>query len=349
MSDRSKRLLSLALSLGLGGLLLWLALRNADFEAVGAALAGGAWGWLVPFTLVGLLSVVVRAWRWGMLIDALPGRTGRVPLRLTSASVAIGYLVNYAAPRLGEVARTANVARRADAPFSAVLGTVVAERILDVVMLGLALLSVLALYGSRLGAVLEPARETLAGVLDVPLWALGLGVVLVAALGALAAAALLRGSGRIGALVAQFRDGFTSVARTGRPGAVVASTLLLWVCYGAMSDLPFRLLGMDTVYGLGPVEAWAVMAIGGIGMALPAPGGTGSFHYATVQALTLLFGVAVTPAATYALLVHASGVVFYCVLGALAVALQGASLSALTHAEPEAARADVPQAAEAEA
>ncbi len=104
-----------------------------------------------------------------------------------------------------------------------------------------------------------------------------------------------------------------------------------------MSDLPLRLLGLDAAYGLGPVEAWAVMAVGGIGMALPSPGGTGSFHYATVQALTLLFGVAVTPAATYALLVHAAGVVFYCLLGVAALALQGTSLGALTRA-PETAR-----------
>lgn len=333
MSDRTKRILSLVLSLGLGALLLWLALRNADLGAVAGALADGEWGWIVPFVLVGITSVAIRAWRWGMLIDALPGRSGRVPLSLTSASVAIGYLVNYAAPRLGEVARTAHVARQADAPFSAVLGTVVAERLLDVMMLALALFSVVLLYDDRIGGILGQAQETLAGAFAVPLWAIGIGIVLVAALGALGMALLLRGSGRVSALIAQFRDGFTSVVRTGRPGAIVLSTVLLWVSYGLMSDLPFRLLGMDAAYGLGPVEAWAVMAIGGIGMALPAPGGTGSFHYATVQALTLLFGVAVTPAATYAILVHAAGVVFYCVLGVLAVAVQGASLSTLTHAE----------------
>lgn len=340
MTDRTKRLLSLLLSLGLGALLLWLALRNADLGAVAGALADGEWGWMVPFVGVGLASVALRAWRWGMLIDALPGRAARTPLALTSASVAIGYLVNYAAPRLGEVARTANVSRRADVPFTAVLGTVVAERILDVIVLAVALLSVLLLYGDRVGGILGQARETVAGVLDVPLWAVGLAAVLIAALGALAVGLVLRRSGRVGALLAQFRDGLASVTRTGRPGLVVLSTVLLWLSYGLMSDLPFRLLGMDAAYGLGPVEAWAVMAVGGIGMALPAPGGTGSFHYATVQALTLLFGVAVTPAATYAILVHAAGVVFYCVLGVLAVALQGASLRTLTHTEGPVAEAE---------
>ncbi len=332
MSDRTQRLLSLGVSLALGAGLLWLALRNADLAAVGDALADGEWGWMVPFVGLGVLSVGIRAWRWGLLIDALPGRTERVPLRLTSASVAIGYLVNYAAPRLGEVARTAHVSRRADAPFSAVLGTVVAERVLDVVMLALALLSVLVIFGDRVHAILGQAWDGIVGLLTVPAWALALVVAVVVGLSVLAVVAVRRGRGRIGALLGQFRDGFTSVGRTGRPGAVVLSTLLLWACYGLMSDLPLRLLGLDAAYGLGPVEAWAVMAVGGIGMALPSPGGTGSFHYATVQALTLLFGVAVTPAATYALLVHAAGVVFYCLLGVLALALQGTSLGSLRDA-----------------
>ena len=120
-----------------------------------------------------------------------------------------------------------------------------------------------------------------------------------------------------------------SVARTGRPGWIVASTVLLWVTYGVMADLPLRLLGLDETFGLGLLDAWAVMAIGGIGMALPSPGGTGSFHYATVQALTLLFAVSATPAATYALLVHAAGIVFYCVLGVGALAWQGTSFGAV--------------------
>ena len=336
MTDRTKRLLSLLLSLVLGGGLLWLALRNADLGAVAEAFAAGEWIWMVPFVALGLVSVALRAWRWGMLIDALPGRSGRVPLRLTSASVAIGYLVNYAAPRLGEVARTANVSRRAEAPFSAVLGTVVAERVLDVVMLALALLSVVALYGERVHAILGQAWTSLAGLLDVPLWMLVVAALVVAGLGVGVLLLLRRGRGRIAGLLAQFKDGFTSVGHTGRPGLVILSTVLLWVCYGLMSDLPFRLLGMDAAYGLGPLDAWAVMAVGGIGMALPSPGGTGSFHYATVLALTLLFAVDPTPAATYALLVHAAGVVFYCILGVVALSSQGTSVGAVVRAPADA-------------
>lgn len=332
MSPRARSVVSLVVSLALAVGLLWLALRDADLAAVGAALVDGQWGWAVPFIAVALVSVLVRAWRWGLLVDALPAQRERTPLRLLAASVCIGYLVNYAAPRLGEVARTANVSRRTEATFAGVLGTVVAERLLDVVALGLAILSVGALYGSRVAAIWAEAADGIQAGLDL---VGGVWVLVAAALAAAAVAGFVltrSGGGRLAGLVHTFRDGVATVLRTGRVGSLVASTVALWACYALMADLPLRLLGMDAAYSLSLVDAWAVMAIGGIGMALPAPGGTGSFHYATVQALTLLFGVAATPAATYALLVHAAGVVFYCVLGVASLVAQGASLGELTTA-----------------
>ena len=330
------RWLSVALSLALAGGLLWLALRGADLAAVGDALADGAWGWLAPYVLAGVASVAVRAWRWGLLIDALPGRDRRVGLGLTSAAVAIGYLVNYAVPRLGELARAAHVSRRTDAPLAGVVGTVVAERVLDVIALALALLSVAVFWGDRVRDLLTEAAANVGGMLAAPpVWALALGALALAAAVGLAAV-LVRQRGRLAEAVASFRDGLASVGRTGRAGSVVVSTVALWACYGLMADLPLRLLGLSAEYGLSVADAWAVMAVGGIGMALPAPGGTGSFHYATVQALTLLFGIAVTPAATYALLVHAAGLMFYAALGGAALVAQGTSFASVTRAARQA-------------
>ena len=341
---RLRSLLPALASLALAAGLLWLALRNADLAGVGRALAGGAWGWAVPFVAVGVLSVVVRAWRWGLLIEALPSRPAP-GLRVTTASVFIGYLVNYAAPRLGEVARTANVARHSEAPFSGVLGTVVAERLLDVVALALALGAVALAYGGRLESVwaafASGARDLARSVPTGAVWALAVAAVL--AVGGAAwwlrrrsAAPPEDGGGGLAGLLNSFRGGLVSLGRTGRPWALFGSTVLLWACYVVMSDLPLRILGLSSAYGLGLGDAGAIMAVGGVGMALPAPGGTGSFHYATVQAMTLLFAVEATPAATYAILVHAAGVAFYCVFGVLALVWQGTSLGDV-RAEAEAA------------
>lgn len=327
MPDRLKSFLAVTLSLVLAGGLLWLSLRGADLAAVGTALREARWGWLVPMALVSVVSVVLRAWRWRVLLASLAAPTSRVvgatpSLGLATGATFIGYLVNYAAPRAGEVARAANVSARGGLPFASVAGTVVAERVLDVLTLGLALVVVVALYGGRVAFLTDGLGAALAA--RGPVLAL-------LAVGALLAAGLAwwlvrRSAGRLARLVGGFRDGLAAVVRSGRPLALVGSTLGIWGCYTVMAAFPLYLLGID---GLSLVDAFALMAVGAVGMALPSPGGAGSYHYATVQALTGLFAVGASAAATYALLSHAAQLVFYAVGGGVALVVQGTSLAAL--------------------
>lgn len=347
LSARTRTALALVGSFALGGGLLYLALRGVDFGAVREALRTAAYGWLLPLVGVTLLSHALRAWRWKLLLDTLPSEDGaetsvarRVPLRVAFYSVMIGYLVNLAAPRLGEVARAANVAAQTPLRFPAVFGTVVVERMLDVLTLGLALLSVVALFGDRLAGVAEVfagnARAALRGLPEVPWLIVLAGLFAVLLGGVLLAHRFLRRpetrrppGGRLAGLMRAFRDGLATLLHVRRKGAVLLSTVGIWACYLLMADLPLRMLGLASAYALSLLDSWALMNVGAVGMSLPSPGGTGSFHYVTVQTLVHLFGVAESPAATYALLTHAAGLVLYCVAGFACLLLQGTSLRAL--------------------
>src|SRR5690606_11904056 len=132
----------------------FLALRGLEVDEVVQPVQGANYLWLVPMLLDRLGSHWPRAWRWVMLIDALPegARALRRAVRTADAfgSLMIGYMVNYGAPRLGEVVRTANLSSRRKLRFSSLFGTVVVERILDVVSLGLGLVSVLFLLRSQM-------------------------------------------------------------------------------------------------------------------------------------------------------------------------------------------------------
>jgi hypothetical protein len=347
VSARLKTALALAGSFALGGGLLWLALRGVDFSGVGAAFRAAAWGWLVPLLGVALASHVLRAWRWVILLDTLAAEGRGATLGASFGATMIGYLVNYAIPRGGEVVRAANLASRSGLPFAGVLGTVVLERVLDVAVLAVALLSVAALYWDRLGVVREAlageARAALAGLAEPP-WALAVvGLVVTAvALAGLAAWVWRRrvapregaapGPGRVLGALRQFRDGLTALARVRRRGALVGSTLAMWGCYALMAEIPLRMLGITAAYGLSLADAWAAMNAGAIGVAIPAPGGTGSYHYAVVQALGLLSGVPGTPAATYALLTHAAQLVLNAAAGFGSLLAQGIGLAALRRA-----------------
>lgn len=366
MSQRLKSVVFLALSIALGGGLLWLTLRNVEPARIGSALREADYRWLAPLAVVTVLSHLLRAWRWKLLLDALPEAQGApVPFRWAVTSTFIGYLVNYAVPRLGEVARAANAASLTALRFPGVMGTVVAERVLDVLTLGLALLSCLVLFRDRLGGAREVFAENLrAATAGWPAgWAtLALAAGAVAAL--LAVLAVVgwrqsrrrsqrrdaeRGGGRLEAVLRGFGEGLLSVLRSRSRAVVLALSAVIWGCYLLMAYLPFRLLGLSEAYGLGMADAWLTMNVGAVGMAIPSPGGTGSYHYATVQALSLLSDVPATPAATYAVLTHAAQLVLLVSAGSLSLLAQGTTLGALRRqtarpatAEPAAEPAPLP-------
>lgn len=322
----------------LGGVLLWLALRNVDFGALGSALRDANYWYLLPLTVLLLGAHVLRAWRWQMLLEALPdteGRAHRVSLKIAFYSVMIGYMVNYAAPRLGEVARTANLASQMRLPFSGVFGTVVVERLLDVLILAVGLLAALALLSGRMAAIapiFAPAADLLA---DPPVawWIVAVaGVAVVVGL-ALLFRALLRRSARAEGLAARvaitlhsFRDGLASAFRARRRLGIIGTTLGIWAIYLLATYLPLLMLGID---GLGLGDAWVLLMVGSVGLIVPSPGGVGSYHYVTIRTLEGLFGVATAPATAYAVLTHAAQLVLYTAVGFLCLLLQGKSLRAL--------------------
>ncbi len=338
MPQRLKSLLVQVGSFVLGGGLLWLALRNVDFPALGEALRHANYWYLLPLALLLLGSHVLRAWRWQMLLEGLPdaeGRVRHVSLKTAFYSLMIGYMVNYAAPRLGEVARTANLSSQSRLPFSGVFGTVVVERLLDVLVLALGLIAAFVILADRTAAVaplFAPVADLLA---DPPVawWiviAVGVGVLVGMAV---LFRTLLQRSARAESLAARvvatlqsFRDGLASVVRAPRRLGIIVTTLGIWAAYLLVTFLPLRMFGIES---LGLIDTWVLLMVGTVGMSVPSPGGVGSYHFATIRTLEVLFGIATASATAYAVFSHAAQLVLYTAVGLLCLLLQGKSFRAL--------------------
>ncbi len=322
------------------GGLLWLALRGVDFNALGATLATANYWWLLPLVVVTLLSHWARALRWVLFLNVTTDSLGNIPSKTVSrtnafVSVMVGYMANYAGPRLGEIIRTANVARKESRPFTTVLGTVVAERILDMMTFGVLLLTVPLIFSNQVGTLWTllsaPILEWFTALSGAAL----IGMALAAGIGTtLGVWFLVRGfnqpSSRLAGLADRFREGILSIIFTDYPGRIVLYTLLMWACYGLMAWIPFVMLGHDTLYGIGPLAGWGLMLIGAFGVIIPSPGGIGTYHFITIQSLGLLFSMEQTDAATYALLTHTGQMLLYILAGFLGLLFMGASLSTAT-------------------
>lgn len=349
MTARLKSWLVHGLSLVLAALLLYLALRDVDFRRMGRTLATANYWWLIPFVGLALGSHLLRAWRWLLLLEMLPAakeREARPSLWISFSSVMIGYMVNYAAPRAGEVARAGNMAVQEQFRFSSVLGTVVAERVLDILTVGIFFLTLPIFLWEQLDALNNMLVDLMTRVNDLPwlsVFAIGGALIALSGLGWwLMRRADVAWHDRVRPLLQSFAEGFMTLRRCPHRFALLASTLCIWGCYFLMAYVPLLVLNMAGPYDLSLVDTWSIFLLGSLGMLVPLPGGLGSYHLITKKTLQRLFSVPTSPATTYAVFTHAAQLVLYTLTGLLCLLIQGTGLQALrertqqvrTEAEP---------------
>src|SRR5438067_9320997 len=154
LSMRSKLLsfikffLLLALSLGL----LLFAFRGMDVKKILQQSLHANVFWVLVSATFSILAIVSRAYRWNLLIESA-GHSS--PLKKTIYAVMIGYFANLAFPRLGEVTRCGSLSRAENIPFTSLLGTVIVERLVDLVSLFACLLLAAMIEYRRLGNFLH--------------------------------------------------------------------------------------------------------------------------------------------------------------------------------------------------
>ena len=128
--------------------LLFLAFRGMDIKKIGQDILHANMFWVTISGLISVIAFVVRAHRWNLLIEPM----GYSPsLKNTTFSVMVGYLANYFVPRLGEVSRCGALSKAESIPFNKLFGTVVVERIIDVISLLVCIILAAVLEYKRLG------------------------------------------------------------------------------------------------------------------------------------------------------------------------------------------------------
>lgn len=315
----AKILLGVAVSIALLVYLFW----NVDLRLVGTHLANTNWGFLAMSVVLNLLSIWMRAWRWYYLFPP-----GSRPRHLFNALM-IGYMANNLLPlRAGEVVR-AYVASRRGQRFWTVLATIVVERALDGLAIGLI---VAALF---LTIPIPPALRWPAAVfLSVDL----------AAMTVLAVIALAPGwcGGVIRALfhrrawverramdvLGTMSEGLRGVRAGHHFVPILLSSTSIWVLFVLSVWIGLHAAHLD----LPLAASWTVLAFLGLGVSVPSsPGYVGVVQAATVLALAL-FSVPRTEALSFSLLIHASQFFPVTLFGLVLLLVEHVSLTEATRA-----------------
>lgn len=310
---RPVRLHTLLLSFLLAALLIWLSLRGIDFAAFIDSLRSAHYGWIFPVVGVTLLSHWIRAYRWQTLITALPEDSkSRVSVPDLFASVMVGYMVNYAVPRAGEIARCTYLSTRKKLSFSALLGTVAIERIADLLVLGFGLFITLVLIREQLQPLLEQLSLPQLPWVWIVVCFLMIAITIYIGL-RLKITAPLRS--RLFALITQFVNGIKTVYRTPKRWQLIWTTVVMWLMYGFMAYIPLLMFNLHNTAALSYWDGLAIMFIGVLGILVPTPGGAGSYHFITILTLTSVYGGMQSDAAAYAIFVHGAQLILYLTIG----------------------------------
>ncbi len=135
MNKKNKKIIFIILPIALGVFLIWYSLSKLtpkDISAIKVSFKTANYWWVVLSLFFGVLSHLSRAYRWQFMLEPL----GFKPkLANNIMTVLIAYLVNLIVPRAGEFARATAISKYEKIPFEKAFGTIVSERIADVIML----------------------------------------------------------------------------------------------------------------------------------------------------------------------------------------------------------------------
>jgi uncharacterized membrane protein YbhN (UPF0104 family) len=293
--------IQLALSLGIGfGLVYWFLSQMSDDEKqqVIDNTKRASFIWVIIPPLISLLSNYFRTQRWRLLLRPL----GYNPRFLnTFLSVMIMYFLNLFVPRLGEVSRCGILTRYEKVPMDKAIGTMVLERLADVVCLGIVAALLLVLEHNKFlqlyDEIVKNSKASYGNVIAKnqvsPYVTYGFLAILVIGFGVFIA--VQARSGGLQKLISNLREraiglikGIISIKDINNPWEFLFHTVAIWVCYLLTPYFSFRMFP-ETAH-LGMLAAGICLFFGGVAFSLT-PGGLGLAPIFTGIVLQL-YGVA---------------------------------------------------------
>lgn len=278
---------------GIGVLLIWLVVRDLSEEQkqqIFISFREADYVWFFLAIGLGILSNISRAFRWKMLLAPL----GYNPkLFNTFSAVVIGYMANLAIPRLGEVSRCGVLTKYDNIPFARSFGTVITERIIDMLMLMILFFITVAveyekIYGYASEKIIDPFKTRLYGGHTL-LYALIFLVLSILFLIWLSKKRTDTPSAvsKFFTLLKGFWEGIKSIRNVNNPLLFIFHSIFIWLMYYLTTY--FCLYCFTTTSSLGTAAALALLVFGSLAV-IATPGGIGAYQIIAVEILSL-YGV----------------------------------------------------------
>ncbi len=316
MNKKVSQILKYAVSASLAFVLLYFSFRDVEWADFMEGLKSCRWEFILLSMAAGSFAFWLRAVRWRKLLLPIDSSITRIT---AFNGINIGNISNFVLPRIGEFIRCGVITRRSEpvspddpehkkASYDKVLGTVVLERSWELLVM-LLLLAVVVVGGfNRFGGFfVEQIWTPMAQRLDFSIWWI---VAVLALAGVAGCFALWRYRdtnpvfSKVWGIFRGILQGFASCMKMDRKWMFFAYTAFIWMTYWLMAAS--TVWAAPFLSELDLIDALFLSLVGGLGFAVPVPGGIGAFHFIISLALSAIYGVPTELGIIYATLSHTS-------------------------------------------
>ena len=322
---KAKNVLKYILSLAIASVLLWASFREVDWKDFIAGVKGCRWGFVLLSMAAGAFAFWLRALRWRLLILPIDDSITRTT---TFNGINIGNISNFVFPRIGEFVRCGIITKHSlpidpsnptakKASYDKVLGTVVLERSWELLVMLLMLAIVLVGGFDRFGTFfMEQIWAPISANLDFSIWWI---VSLLAFISGLILYVIWRFRtsnafcSKVWGLLSGLVQGFASCLKMKKKWLFFAYTALIWMTYWFMAAS--TMWAAPFLEDLNMIDALFLSLVGGLGFAVPVPGGIGAFHFVIGLALSMIYGLPMEMGIIYATLSHTSQAITQIIFG----------------------------------
>lgn len=307
--------------LAIGVLLLWLSFRKLDLNEIWIDIQEAEYSWLLTALFFAILSHIIRALRWNLLINSLGYKTR---LTTTFFAVMIGYLANAAVPRMGEFVRCGVLSKKEKIPFNSLFGTVISERLFDLISLLIIIFLVIVFQLNLVGDLLEELFSPLLATIFSNVWSITFFLIGTLVFLTLLAWFVWKSKEWVKTLsfyqklhdfVIGLWEGILTIAKMRQKGLFLLYTVTIWIFYGIMVYMPVLML-QETRH-LDFIDGLTILAIGSLGIVAPVPGGIGAYHFIVKAILVELYAIEPNAAGSFAAITHAGQTLLNVIVGGL--------------------------------
>lgn len=318
MDNKVKNILQYIFWTAVAVVLVWFCIRAIDWKEFLLALQTCKWGYIAAAFVTGSVYIALHGLRWHMLIKPLAPSVSKKDV---INAYGIGFIANIALPKIGEAVKIGYIVSdsgkaqdgRRRLGWDAAIGTYLAEKAVDAIILIIVTIIFLATASGRAGDALQLGGGKIA-------WAAAGLLAIVGAVTAICYIYKDRGGIflKIWNFMAGIGRGLGSIGKLEKPWLFFLYTALIWVgSWLTSAFIVWALKDIEPFTALDGIAAFNLMVAGSISTLIPVPGGFGAFHGAVATVMQAVYGIPIGSGMIYATLNHETQLMAQAVTGFL--------------------------------